>query len=193
MRSVLLLVAALNGLAFNAFAQNASNATQEESSGSTPSALADLPPAIRNDISRACLPVQYQNGAAAYRECVQDQIDSRTQLSQGNSVNALLTSLSFDDRYAIQQVCGTNDNDAQAQQCRATQVSALQELPEPKLNDLTSDEQYVMQQTCFTAQSTQGAAAYRTCQLNEIASINNSPAPEYSSLSAVDRNALQLR
>jgi len=78
MRSALLLVAALNGLAFNAFAQNASTATLEDTSGSTPSALADLPPAVRNDISRACLPVQYQNGAAAYRECVQDQIDSRT-------------------------------------------------------------------------------------------------------------------
>lgn len=181
MRSVFILVAALNGLAFNAFAQ------------STPKALTDFSAAVRNDIARLCLPVQYQNGASAYRDCVQQQITLREQASQADSLDDILSSLSFDERYAIQQFCGDSGNDELAQLCRIDQINELLALPEPRLDDLSSDEQYVMQQTCFNAQSSRGAAAYRDCQLSEILSITDKAAPVYGRISAVDRNALQLQ
>ena len=181
MRSALLLVAMLNGLAFNAFAQT------------NPSALTDLPPTVRNDIARICLPVQYQSGATAYRDCIEEQITARDQTIEANTTDTALSNLSFDDRYAIQQVCGSNEADNSAQQCRANQITALLALPTPNFTSLSSDEQYVMQQTCFNAQSGAGAAAYRQCQLDEIQSVINTVAPVFANLSAVERNTLQLR
>ena len=181
MRPALLLVAMLNGLAFNAFAQT------------NPSALTDLPPTVRNDIARICLPVQYQNGATAYRDCIEEQVTAYDQAIEADTTNKALSNLSFDDRYAIQQVCGSNKADNSTQQCRANQIAALLALPTPNFTSLSSDEQYVMQQTCFSAQSNAGAAAYRQCQLDEIRSVNNSVTPVFANLSAVERNALQLR
>lgn len=181
MRSALILIALLNGLALNANAQ------------STASVLADLPQQMRDDIARVCLPVQYQSGAEAYRSCIQEEIVSREQTQRFDSVKNAFAILTFDERYAIQQACGTDSTDPAMRRCTSEQIAELNALPSPRLDTLTSDEQYVMQQTCFPAQSQQGAAAYRQCQLDAIGSISNVPAPNYSALSAVDRNALQLK
>jgi len=102
------------------------------------------------------------------------------------------SNLSFDDRYAIQQACGSTDSQS-ARDCTDHQITALLALPEPDLSSLTNDEQYVMQQTCFHAQSKQGAAAYRQCQISEIASVKNIATPNYANLDAIERNALQLK
>jgi len=182
MRLALILVAALNGLAFSASAQTARNA------------LADLPSAVRDDIARVCLPVQYRDGASAYRDCVTEQLASREESNRIGTIKASIANLSFDDRYAVQQACqaaGPSDSTA-SQACTAREVAELIALPEPNLDELSTDEHYVMQQTCFNAQSRQGAAAYRQCQLNEITAMSSIAAPDLGTLSAVDRNALQL-
>jgi len=182
MRLAFLLVVVLNGFAITAYAQSAR------------SALSDLPLAVRDDIARVCLPVQYRDGAAAYRTCVKDEIASREQVNpvtKAQDLRDLTTNLSFDDRYAIQQACQSNAQDSLA--CTKKQIQALTALPTPDLDQLTTDEHYVMQQTCFNAQSTQGAAAYRQCQLSEIQSVVAIAAPDFSGLNSVDRNALQLR
>ncbi len=180
MRSALILLALLNGLALNVHAQ------------STLRAPADLTQQMRDDIARVCLPVQYQSGAEAYRSCVQQEIVSRQQVQRQDSVQKDFANLSFDDRYAVQQSCGTDTNDLTVRACTADQIAELNALPVPRLEVLSSDEQYVMQQTCFPAQSRLGAAAYRRCQLTAINSVNDIPAPDYSALSAVARNSLQL-
>ncbi len=181
MRSALILIAVLNGFAFSAYAQ------------STQNTLSDLPTAVRDDIARVCLPVQYQQGAAAYRNCVTQEIASRESVSDVDVVLDSYTSLSFDDRYAIQQICAGNDTDSIDRACMSEQISALTALPVPNLSELSSDELYVMQQTCFNAQSSQGAAAFRQCQIDEIRSVNDIAKPNYAALGSVERNALQLK
>jgi len=181
MRTALLLVAALNGLAFaaQAFSQTAP---------ADSSALANLSAQARDDIARVCLPVQYRDGAPAYRECVRAEVAKRadTRADVGR------TELSFDDRYAVQQACLAATTALDNKRCVQDQLNALAALPKPNLASLNNDENYVMQQACFVAQTQRGAAAYRQCQLSEIRSIQNQPSPNLAELSIVDRNALQL-
>lgn len=181
MRLVLILAVALNGLAFEVSAQSAD---------STP--LAALNTEVRDDIARICLPIQYRDGAEAYRICVKDQVSAREETQRVDKVMAAFSNLSFDDRYAIQQACGSQ-NTRSARNCISNQITELLTLPEPQLSQITTDEQYVMQQTCFHAQSKQGAAVYRQCQLNEIASVKDVAVPNYANLDIVDRNTLQLK
>ncbi len=71
MRSVLILLAVLNGLALNAYAQ------------SSLSVLSELPAAAREDIARLCLPLQYRDGADAYRNCVKEDVATRNERRNG--------------------------------------------------------------------------------------------------------------
>lgn len=181
MRIVLILALALNGLATPVFAQSANT---------TP--LAELQSQVRDDIARICLPIQYRDGSVAYRNCVKEQISQREETSRADKLMDTFSSLSFDDRYAIQQACGSAEPE-NARDCTANQIVELLALPEPNLGSIANDEQYVMQQTCFHAQSKQGAASYRQCQLNEIASVKHIAAPDYTGLNTIERNALQLK
>jgi hypothetical protein len=181
MRSVLILLALLNGLALNAYAQ------------SSVSVLSDLSAAAREDIARLCLPLQYRDGADAYRACVKDEVATRSKQEVADTLSGAFSQLSFDDQYAIQQACGASNAQAQDRACMTQQLSALSALPAPALDTLPADEQYVLQQNCFQAQKNLGAAAYRLCQLDAVASVSNLPTPNYSALGAVERNALQLR
>lgn len=183
MRIVLILALVLNGLASNVFAQSAN---------SRPLPLAELQTEVRADIARICLPIQYRDGSIAYRNCVEEQIAQREETSRIDRLMDTFSSLSFDDRYAIQQACGSTESE-NSRDCIANQIIGLSALPEPNLSDVSNDEQYVMQQTCFHAQSKQGAAAYRQCQLNEIESVNQIAVPDYTGLNAIERNALQLK
>jgi len=152
--------------------------------------LDSLPPAIQDEITLVCLPIQFRDGAGAYRDCVQSEIALRT----GDGDTAL-TQLSFDDKYAVQQACAnTGEQSSQNYKaCVATQISELNQIAIPSLNKLSEDELYVVQQSCFNAQSTQGAANYRQCLNSEIESLNGIPAADTSKLSMLNKNALQLR
>lgn len=180
MRSVLILLAVLNGLALNAYAQ------------SSLSVLSDLPATAREDIARLCLPLQYRDGADAYRNCVKEEVATRNERRNTDTLMDAINRLSFDDQYAIQQACGTATAQTENRACINQQLTALNALATPTLSELSADEQYVMQQNCFQAQTNLGAAAYRQCQLDAIASVANMPVPNYFNLSAIDRNTLQL-
>ena len=148
--------------------------------------LSSLSDEAQNAISRLCSPVQYREGAAAYRRCVQSELES---LQQGGS-NGLAT-LSFDDKYAVQQFCA-NAGDTH-QSCVSKQVASVRDIPAPSMENIADDEQYAIQQSCFLAQSTQGLLAYRQCVGNEVASLQQLPRIELTGMPVLERNALQLR
>ena len=154
--------------------------------------LDELPAATQDEISRVCLPVQYREGAGAYRNCVQTEISLR----DGSTNNPSdLARLSFDDKYAVQQACakagGQSSSDYQS--CVTTQISELNAVEAPKLELISEDELYVVQQSCFDAQSKQGAANYRRCLNGEVNSLLAIPAADTSNLNMLKKNALQLR
>jgi len=152
--------------------------------------LDSLPLTTQDEISQVCLPVQFSDGAAAYRDCVKSELASRT-----NSGTTVFEQLSFDDKYAVQQACaGTGEQSSQNYQaCVATQLRELNQIAAPLLGRLSEDELYVVQQSCFNAQSTQGAARYRQCLTDELQSLSGIPAADTSNLSMLNKNALQLR
>ena len=152
--------------------------------------LDSLPTATQDEISRICLPVQFREGAGAYRNCVQAELSARA-----NSSASELGKLSFDDKYAVQQACAKagGQSSANYQSCVADQISALNRIAAPALEKLSEDELYVVQQSCFDAQSKQGAASYRTCLNGEVESLLAIPAADTSNLNMLKKNALQLR
>jgi len=154
--------------------------------------LESLPEAAQEEIARLCLPVQFKEGAAAYRNCVQSELDIR---SETGTKSTELNSLSFDDRYAVQQACAKAGAESSStyQTCVNEQITALRKIKVPQLGNLSEDELDVIQQACFDAQSRLGAAAFRQCLNTEIGSLRGIPKVDLSQLSAVDKNALQLR
>lgn len=141
-------------------------------------------------ISRVCLPVQYREGAAAYRNCVQAEI---AQYESGSSTE--LGQLSFDDKYAVQQACAKAgaQSSGDYQNCVTRQINEMNTMAAPDLSQLSEDELYVVQQSCFNAQSNEGAASYRRCVSGEVASLLSIPAADTSQLDMLKKNALQLR
>ena len=148
--------------------------------------LASLTAEARSAIGRLCSPVQYREGAKAYRRCVQSEIQS-----QQRGGRSALTTLSFDDKYAVQQFCATAGDSYQS--CVESQVASVRNIPAPSMSNIADDEQYAIQQSCFAAQSTQGLLAYRQCVGNEVASLRQLPRIELGAMPVLERNALQLR
>lgn len=148
--------------------------------------LSSLSVEARNSISRLCSPVQYREGAAAYRRCVKSEIES---VQRGG--NSELSALSFDDKYAVQQFCASAGDSHQS--CINSQVASVRNITVPSMRNITDDEQYAIQQSCFSAQSTQGLLAYRQCVANEVASLKQLPRIDLNAMSVLQRNALQLR
>jgi len=158
--------------------------------------LDQLPSATQEEIGRVCLPVQYREGAGAYRNCVQTEISLRNDNAlSGKNGPTDLARLSFDDKYAVQQACakagGQSSSDYQS--CVTTQINELSAVEQPKLDLISEDELYVVQQSCFEAQSKQGAASYRRCLNGEVNSLLAIPAADTSDLNMLKKNALQLR
>ncbi|MFK7857003.1 MAG: hypothetical protein AB8B79_23010, partial [Granulosicoccus sp.] len=160
------------------------------SSAANAQALDQLSASDQADIAQKCLPVQYQQGANAYRECVVAEVEKLSE--QGNSETA---SLSFDEQYAIQQTCGpiANPTESAYQQCVNQEIASLSGEPATQMDSLDDDEIYALQQSCFDTQSTQGVKAYRQCMNAAMLSLQALPTPDLSQLTLLERNALQLR
>ena len=154
-------------------------------------ALTELPVNIQDDIKTVCLPVQYQRGALAYRECINNELNTYDKAKAGSP----LTDLSFDDKYAVQQACSNvgEKTSETYQNCVRQQVADLNALPVPNIDDLSNDEQYALQQTCFEAQSRLGAGPYRHCINRALTELRQLPAANFSGLSQVAQNGIQLR
>ncbi len=152
--------------------------------------LDSLPQESQDEISRICLPVQFREGAGAYRNCVQAELDLRTS-GQSNE----LAKLSFDDKYAVQQACAKAGGQSSTayQNCVNEQISELKNISAPVFDNVSEDELYMVQQTCFDAQSKQGAASYRQCLNTQVQSLTAVPAADTSKLNMLKKNALQLR
>ena len=153
--------------------------------------LTDLPANIQQDIQTACLPVQYHQGAVAFRECVNNAVTTYT----NSKASSPVTHLSLDENYAVEQACSNaGEKTSSAYQiCVRQQVAELNALPVPVIDDLSDDEQYALQQTCFEAQSRLGAGPYRHCINRALVELRQLPAANFAGLSQVAQNTIQLR
>ena len=140
--------------------------------------LESLSRAERENVTRRCLPKEYEAGAAAYRDCVSTALDARS-----TRANVIFDTLSFDDRYALQEVCaegestGPNVGDGRMQACIDEQISRLVDAPEPTTPDpgaLTPSERRDLADRCTTESNS--VAAYRRCMTAEVSTAEASSA-----------------
>ncbi|NND91298.1 MAG: hypothetical protein HKN42_10575 [Granulosicoccus sp.] len=183
-----------------------SGAQDDAASDDTPSASPTTPAPVGHlldelsageqaNIERLCLPVQFKQGAAAYRACILSRLDTRSDEFQQGTAQRLISSLSFDEQYAIQQFCqssGPLDSDAYGR-CSEEQAASLAGTAEPELDRLRDDETYAVQQSCFDTQTSGGVRRYRDCIEAAITRMLAVPRADLTSLALLDRNALQLR
>ena len=135
----------------------------------------------RAAIVETCLPVRYDAGVDAWRECIEreaiavaEPATSRTQRNLG-----------LDERFALQKLC-TNEAD---RACYTRALAALDLVPEPQLDDLRDDEQHALARACFVIQNTGGPAAWRQCMTEQAARLRSSPDVNLDALVLTERNA----
>jgi len=158
-------------------------------STSSEDAFGHVPQAAQAAINEQCLPIQYRDGAAAYRSCVDDALQKHIVADMTH-----FEALSFDEKYAVQQACvkDRRQNNVTYHECLQQQITELSPIPSPDLSDISDDEKYVLQQSCFNAQTQQGAAAYRQCINSSTTSLKQVPPVDLTHLSSLDRNGIQM-
>ena len=125
-------------------------------------------------IEPSCLPLQYREGAVAYRECLAE-------------ANRAPETLPFDDRHAIERVCAADDGG-----CVATQLTALERAPAPALDALDAAERGAIRRQCAAAPLEGGAADYRRCLGDAVVALAALPSPDLGALALPERATLEL-
>jgi len=153
-------------------------------------AYSELSATDKSYIDTQCLPIQYQEGAAAFRRCVIEQTDSLSVVDTPTQ-----TPLSFDEQFAVQQFCQRlgNPGSEAYESCANDQKNSLQGVPETDFSPVADDEIYALQQNCYSIQTSAGVRAYRECVNSGLAALADIPRPDLSTLTLLDKNALQLR
>ena len=162
------------------------------SRGAAADILAELNPEQQLRVARVCAPMQFDQGASAYRRCVLDQIAAAVQNQQPEATP--LSALSLDEGFAIQQVCDSKrlDSPADVSRCTQQQIEQLEQEPESELSILSKDEQHIITTQCFGTFSAAAARDYRVCVNNAISSLDTLPAADYTEQSAGTRSNIQL-
>ena len=147
----------------------------------------ELGPEAREAVTSACLPVQYRDGAAAYRACLEREAEARSAREPG-----ALELLGLDERYAVERRCaGERDASEVAWfDCVDAEIASLATAPPLELGGLREDERHALLRECFDDQSNAGAAGWRTCMSEAAERLADVPRADLSALGAVERNAL---
>ncbi len=135
----------------------------------------------RAAIVEICLPVRYEAGIEAWRECIEREAIA---VSQPGAARAERT-LGLDERFALQKLCSNVADEA----CYTRALAALAQVPEPQLGDLRDDEQHALARACFRVQNTRGPAEWRRCMTQQAATLRNEPDVDLDALGLTERNA----
>jgi len=146
-----------------------------------------LPVAAQNDINQLCLPLQYRDGAEAFRGCVNDEI---SKLKTDGTL--LLENYPFDEKYAVQQACAASrQNSENHLACIKDQIQKLDGVAVPDLSELNDEERKSIQNVCTETQKSAGAAAYRRCSSEAAQEILKIPRTDLSQFSNATRESIK--
>ena len=148
--------------------------------------LDELSETVRDAVVSACLPVQYRDGAEAYRRCVEREADARAGREPG-----ALDLLELDERYAVERRCEVDRGSEIAWlDCVDGEIASLAAAPVPELRGLRGDERDALLRDCFEDQSSAGVAAWRGCVARAADALRAVPSADLSGLDVLERNAL---
>ena len=146
----------------------------------------ELSGAARDAVVSACLPVQYRDGAEAYRRCVERETDARATREP-----RALDLLELDERYAVERRCAPDRGSEIAWlECVDAEIASLAAAPVPGLQGLREDERDALLRDCFEDQSSAGVAAWRECVARAADALRAVPSADLSGLGVLERNAL---
>ena len=150
----------------------------------------ELSSANKTFVDEQCLPIQYQEGAAAFRQCVSEQTallfavetplqDPQPSDTQFTVETPLQESRTSDTQAAIK----TPLQEARAFNTQLAVGTPLQAL-------LTFDEQYALQQLCKES-GDPGSDSYTRCATEQVDSLQGVPTTDLSQVSEDENYALQ--
>ena len=146
----------------------------------------ELSEAARDAVVSACLPVQYRDGAEAYRRCAEREADARAAREP-----RALDLLELDERYAVERRCEADRGSEIAWlECVDAEIASLAAAPVPRLRGLREDERDALLRDCFEDQSGAGVAAWRECVARAADALRAMPSADLSGLGVLERNAL---
>jgi hypothetical protein len=146
----------------------------------------------RQSIEAACATAKYNQGPAAYNQCLQAQL---SELRAGPR-RPDLSDLSVPERQSIEAACATakyNQGPAAYNQCLQAQLSELRAGPRrPDLSDLSVPERQSIEAACATAKYNQGPATYNQCLQAQLSELRTGPRrPDLSDLSVPERQSIE--
>jgi hypothetical protein len=136
-------------------------------------------------IDAACVLIRSQ-GAAAYRQCVKQQLD---QLEGAAPVH--ISNLPYDDQSAIGAACVlTRSKGAAAyRRCVKQQLDQLKGTTPVDISNLPYDDQLAIGAACVLTRS-KGAAAYRRCVKQQLDQLKGTAPVDISNLPYDDQSAI---
>ena len=147
----------------------------------------------KESVSRLCAPLQFNgiDSDEGYRQCILEKAELADAVSQTSS--AELSTLPFNERYAIQQACvnsGPISTPARLE-CSFSELVDLQKEPEPLLSHIMTDEADIVARQCLESQKDVGARAYRICVNEEILNLTALPIADFSGRDAQERSDIK--
>ena len=155
--------------------------------------LASLNEAQQDAVMRLCTPSQFLVGPQAFRDCLLQKVE---EVQNNTDVQfSALSGLALDEQHVIQRFCSSSESSLSSPiylKCAGTQLSQLEDEPQPSLADIAPHEQYAITQQCFDSASTAGARDYRACVNNAIDTLAKLPAAVFTHQSTTARNTIEL-
>jgi len=144
-------------------------------SGQTQPDISGLSPEDHRSIESACSNAKYLDGPAAYRRCLQTQLDAL-----GGSKFARLSELGPEDRRSIESACSNAkylDGPAAYHRCLQTQLDALGGSKFPDISGLSPEDRRSIESACSNAKYLDGPAAYRQCLRTQLSALSGPGLP----------------
>lgn len=176
--------------AYNAcVARNRSAAASKRGAAETAPLLTGVE---KGSLESACSVDKNLHGPAAYRACVQGQLEAFARAPRRPD----LSRLSGVERQSMESACSVDKNlhgPAAYNTCLQNQFTAWASAPRrPDLAQMSAVERQSIESACSVDKNLHGPAAYNTCLQNQLTAWANGPRrPNISRLSAVERESIE--
>jgi hypothetical protein len=135
--------------------------------------LSSLTSSERQSIEAACSSAKYNQGPAAYDQCLARQFDEW----KSGPRQPDLSTLSSPERQSIEAACSSakyNQGPAAYNRCLVRQFEEWAAGPKrPDLSSLNSSERQSIESACSSAKYNQGPAAYNGCLVQQFEALRN--------------------
>ncbi|MFT4726429.1 MAG: hypothetical protein ACI9UN_000924 [Granulosicoccus sp.] len=148
-----------------------------------------LPDTDKAYIKRVCAPIQYQQDATTYRNCVEQHAGVIL-----TSNRTPVASLDFDEQLSVQQACQKRGavGSTNYRQCVVIEARSLEGILTADISSLSAEQIYAVRQDC--AETKGGVKAYRQCVNVAVTKLKTPVIPnlELPAIPVVEQNNTEI-